>query len=521
MRRFLIRTFAQALWHDLLLNRPLLRRLRSAPMPRWIEVTRRYRRLAIEMGGVLIKIGQFLSTRVDLLPPEITHELAGLQDEVPPEDLADIEATIAAEFDRPREAVFPEFAEAPLGAASLAQVHAARLADGQSVVVKVLRPRIETLVETDLAALALATRWLKVSRRVRRRVDLDRLCDEIARTTRAELDLLAEGRSTERFGEAFADDSSIAVPAIHWPASTRRVLVLERIDGLKIDDRQGLLDAGIDPAAVARRLYRCYMEQIFDHHFVHADPHPGNLFVRPRGEGEFEIVFLDFGMTSTVPERLRQALREYIIALATQDARRMVQSYRQVGVLLPGADLERLERLHEELFERLWGIKAGSLRDTAFEEAGYFFEHYRDLLFEMPFQIQVDLIFVSRGVSLLAGVVTGLDPDIDPWAETIPFAERLATRELLHGLRGLVTSLPRQLRRVAEVPPRLDRLLRKIESASDRTPPKGLSPATVSWSLVAAALIISAQIARVHQDGSWPWLLAAAVIAFLAARRGR
>ncbi|HYX23189.1 MAG TPA: AarF/UbiB family protein, partial [Thermoanaerobaculia bacterium] len=444
VRRFVTRVFLHVVWWDVVLNAPVLRRFRRPALERYREIARRYRTLAAEMGGVLIKIGQFLSTRVDLLPTAVTRELAGLQDEVPPEPFAAIVAQIEEDFGRPVEEIFSWISPAAVGAASLAQVHAARLPGGEPVVVKVLRPGIEVLVETDLAASRLALRLLKFWGRVRLRVNLDRVGEEITATTRCELDLAAEGRNAERFAQDFAQDRRVCIPRVFWQQSARRTLTLENVGYLKIGDVATLEAAGIRRTEVARNLYRIYMQQIFVHHFVHVDPHPGNLFVRPLPlEGEspftpgdpvpappgggprpFQVVFVDFGMAAVIPERLRAALREYVIALATRDAARIVQSYVAAGVLLPGADLRRLTEVHEELFTRFWGVSIGSLNRVALSEARYFVSQYRDLIYALPFQVPVDLLFVGRAVGLLAGISTSLDPELDLWAETIPFGER-------------------------------------------------------------------------------------------------
>jgi len=389
VRRFVTRTFIHVLWWDVFLNAPGLRRLRRSPIERYQAIARRYRALATEMGGVLIKLGQFLSTRVDILPPEITSELAGLQDEVPPERFEGIARQIEEDFGRPLAEIFTAIAPETIGAASLAQVHRALLPDGRKAVVKVLRPGIDVLVETDLAAARLAMRLLKFSKTIRRRVDLDRLGVEITETTRAELDLEAEGRNAERFAENFAGDDRVYLPKIFWEWTAARTLTLEDVGWIKIADLAALDQAGIRRSEVARDLYRIYLCQIFEHYFVHADPHPGNLFVRPLPVGDeppfapgdpvpappagdarpFQIAFVDFGMVAVIPERLRHALREYAIGLGTRDAARLVHSYVAAGVLLPGADLRRLEEVHEELFARFWGVRIGSLRETAFSEA--------------------------------------------------------------------------------------------------------------------------------------------------------
>jgi predicted unusual protein kinase regulating ubiquinone biosynthesis (AarF/ABC1/UbiB family) len=556
LRRFVVRTLVAAFFWDVLLARPGLSWLRSPPIPRWRRVAARYRDLAAEMGGLLIKLGQFLSVRVDLLPAEVIGELAGLQDEVAPEPLPRVLARIAEEFGRPAHRVFEAFEPLPIGAASLAQVHRARLPGGREVVVKVLRPGIEVLVDTDLAAIALALRLLRRWRRLRERVDLPSLAAEIASTTRAELDLEAEGENATRFRGFFADDPGIRVPQTFPEHSTRRVLTLEDVGYLKIGDIGGLERAGIDPKAVASRIYRAYMRQIFELHFVHADPHPGNLFVRPLplpgeetmhpggpppegppdGSRPFELAFVDFGMVATVPERLRDAVREHLIGLATRDAARLVRSYVAAGVLRPGADVARLEAIHEELFQRFWGVRLGDLRETALSQASYFLREYRDLLLEVPFQVQVELLFVGRAVGLLSGLATRLDPAFDPWAETAPYASRLAADEVRQSLRPSLLEAGAWLVALAQLPQRLARLADRAErgSLTVRMAPtlearRSLerierSVRRLTWTLAAAASLLSAALLRAASlsDPLVPWLFAAAVGFFgLGLLRGR
>lgn len=549
VRRFVTGVFLQVVWWDVVLNVPGLRRFRRPPLVRYQAIARRYRALAGEMGGVLIKLGQFLSTRVDILPPEITQELAGLQDEVPPERFADVVRQIEEDFGRPLSQVFSWVAPEPIGAASLAQVHPARLPTGEEVVVKVLRPGIDVLVQTDLAAVRLAARLLKFSKTIRRRIDLNRVGAEITSTTLAELDLIAEGRHAERFAANFAADSRVYLPKVFWDWSARRTLTLENVGWIKMSDLAALERAGISRPELARVLYRVYLLQIFEHSFVHADPHPGNLFVRPLPVGDeppfapgapvppppigeerpFQIVFVDFGMVAEIPERLRGALREYAIALGTRDAERMVRSYVAAGVLLPGADLSRLEEVHEELFQRFWGVRIGNLRETAFSEAEYFFRQYRDILYELPFQVQVDLLFASRAVGLLAGLSTQLDPEFDPWAETLPFAQRLAAQELRRDWRQILGEGLAQLQTLLTLPRRVDAVLTRAERGT-LTIQSALSPDArktiqrlersihrLSWTVVAGGLLIAGVMIHTGTAGSpWGWwLMGFAGLAFL------
>lgn len=436
IRRFFAGALVRAFWWDVLFNQPLLRRFRRPWLPRYTRIAERYRDLAIELGGVLIKLGQFLSTRVDVLPREITSVLAELQDEVPADPFEAIAAEIEADLGVPVDRVFDRVTAVPLGAASLAQVHAAHLRDGGAVVVKVLRPGIETLVETDLRAIAFAARWLRLWKPIRRRVSLSRLIREFTRTTRRELDLATEGRSAEHFARNFAGDERIRVPAIHWEQSGDRTLTMEDVGFIKMHDLAAVDAAGVSRSELATKVYETYMEQIFIHNFVHADPHPGNVFVRPlddspeEGARPFELVFVDFGMMAEVPERLREALREFVVAFATRDSERLVQAYVDAGILLPGADLQRIEEVHEDVFERFWGVRMGEIRDVAMGEMSYFLREYWDVVAEMPFQMPTELLFVGRAMGLLSGVATSLDPDFDPWSAAIPFAEQLARGEL-------------------------------------------------------------------------------------------
>jgi len=525
---FFARTFLAFIWWDLIAGHlPLIgAKVRRGSLARWREVARRYRRLAIRYGGVLIKLGQFLSIRVDVLPLEVLQELADLQDEVPPEALADIQKVIVEEFGRPIEEVFAWFAAEPLAAASLAQVHRARLAaadDGPEVVVKVQRPRIEMLVETDLAALHLAVRWLGWYRPIAARVDLGRLYQEFATTTRRELDFIQEGRNCERFAANFAADPGIYIAKVYWETTTRRVLTLENVAGIKITDLAAIEAAGISRSQVARRLYDAYLQQIFVHHFVHADPHPGNLFLRPQEPDRaaapdaprpFKIVFVDFGMVAVIPETLWAALREYVIALALRDAHRIVQAYVAAGVLLPGADLKRLEEVHETLFKRIAGVRMGQLRDVALEQAEYLLREYRDLIFEMPFQFPTDLLFAVRAVAILSGLATTLDPDFDPWAATLPFAERLATDELTRDWRGYLERAVGWLQLLVRLPGHLDRLLAQAERGA-LTIQSSLAPdharalrrieravERLSWMVVAAGLLTAGALLRTAGDAS-------------------
>ncbi len=549
VRRFFATAFLHVIWWDIILNRPLLRRYRTPPLPRWQEIARRYRILAVEMGGVLIKLGQFLSTRVDILPPEVTGELAGLQDEIPAEPIQDIMAQIEADFGCPINEVFDDFDPAVLGAASLAQTHLAQLPSGENVVVKVLRPGIDVLVETDLAAITLALGWLKFYKRVSSRVDLDKLALEFATITRNELDFKAEGENVERFAADFASDPGVYVPKVYWDYSAARTLALENVGYIKIGDLSAIEAAGISRAEVAKKFYNIYMEQIFVKNFVHADPHPGNVFIRPlrhpdepeastfyptdevpyKADRPFQIVFVDFGMMAIIPKRLRAAFRDYAIGVGSQDAHRVVEAYDDAGVLLPSADKKRLEEITTDMFQRFWGIRMGQVRDLALSETRYFMREYRDVVYEFPFQFPADTLFVLRAIGILSGMATNLDPNFDPWAETVPFAERLAKEELQKDWRGWLQEIVNLGQLTLKLPGQLDRMLTQAEQGNltiqtslapnSRKAMRGLERAInrLMWMLVAVGLLLAGTAIYVSrlESSLGIWFMVGAFFVFL------
>lgn len=433
---------------------------------RYTRAARRFRALASQLGGVMIKVGQFLSTRVDILPHYITLELQSLQDEVPPVPTAAIQAALAQAFAGPVRDHFTYFESEPLAAASLGQAHRAQLPSGERVVVKVQRPGIEALVEIDLAALQLVSQWLKRYPPIARRANVEALLAEFAATLRDELDYVTEAQHAERFAKMFADDPGVRIPKLYSSHCTNRVLTLEDVGFIKITDYAALTQAGVSRAAVADRLFRMYLRQIFDESFFHADPHPGNLFVEPpQGEQGWRLVFIDFGMVGIVTPTIRAALREAAIAIGMRDPQRLIRVMQTLGVLLPGADLDRILEAQTEVFDRYWGKTMGELRETAPREVADFTRRFRDLLFELPFQVPRNLIYLGRTVSILSGMCTGLDPNFNLFAALTPFAQDLLAEELgsEKGFAFWRDQVVDVLRRLAALPGRLDTALTRFE----------------------------------------------------------
>jgi predicted unusual protein kinase regulating ubiquinone biosynthesis (AarF/ABC1/UbiB family) len=445
----------------------------------------RFRALAVRMGGVLIKVGQFLSSRLDLLPDEITSELAGLQDEVPPEDFAAIRRVAEAELGAPLAKRFLYFDETPLAAASLGQVHRARLRTLESaddptsdaalpaeVVVKIQRPRIEQLIAIDLAALATVGRWLSRYPPIRRRADIPALLSEFTRILHEEIDYLTEGKNAETFAAHFADHALVRVPRVVWSHTTRRVLTLEDVYGIKVTDHASLSAAGVDPAEVSTLLFATYMKQIFRDGFFHGDPHPGNLFITVSSidaatlkptNARWRLTFVDFGMVGRVTPTTRAGLREAVIAIGTKDAAKLVRAWQGLGVLLPGADIALLERVEARVFERFWGKTMAELRDTSSQEMRALLREFRGLIYKMPFQIPLDLILLGWTMGILSGMCTGLDPSFNAWTHVAPFAQELIAEDRRNLWEGGLETLRAVVRALLDVPQRADRVLATLE----------------------------------------------------------
>lgn len=456
---------------DLILPRLGLRRLSNSTRPRRMtEAAKNFRRLAVQMGGVMIKVGQFLSARLDVLPREVTNELANLQDEVAPEPFEPIRALIETEFGMPLEEKFSFFAEVPLASASIGQAYYAKLCTVQesgapcpTVVVKVQRPQIEDLVKTDLAALKIVGRWVQKYPPIKKRVNVPMLMGEFSQSLYEEMDYLHEGKNAEAFAENFKEHDEVRVPQVIWSHTTRRVLTLEDVGGIKITDYAAIEAAGIDRKEVAKRLLDTYLKQIFEDGFFHADPHPGNLFVQVgTAESGWKLTFIDFGMTGTLPEKTFHGLREVLIAVGTQDAHRLIQSYLDLNVLLPGADIPQLERASQSVFDRLWGKTMQQMTEMHTEEANEFLEEFGDLLYEMPFQVPQNLILLGRCVSILSGMCSGLDQNFNLWESLSPYANSLAEAEGGGKWKTVLDEALNMLQKLLTLPAKTDALISEM-----------------------------------------------------------
>jgi predicted unusual protein kinase regulating ubiquinone biosynthesis (AarF/ABC1/UbiB family) len=471
--RFASRYLVQAWWFELVLPRFGLARLSArGRTARLQHIARRFHVLAVDLGGLMIKVGQFMSSRLDVLPPEITRELAGLQDEVPAVPFDAIRTLAEAELGVPLETAYSYFDPEPLAAASLGQAHRARLsamdADDTGlldVIVKVQRPGIDQIVDVDLEALRKVAGWLSRVRLVSDRVDAPALLEEFAITSLEEIDYLHEGASAERFAENFAADPRVSVPALVWERSTRRVLTLQDVTAIKVNDAEALRANGIEPAEVAAEFAAVMFDQLFVHGFFHADPHPGNIFVTLDGSDRgWHFTFIDFGMMGEVPATLRQGLRQLLIAAASRNGRGMVDGIRDVGVLLPNADTAELERAMTKAFARFGGMGFAELQEVDPKEFLAFANEFGDLVRTMPFQLPENFLLIGRAMSMTSGMCSALDPAFNIWDAVEPYSAELIRTEGGNLIKDLGTRALAAASTLARLPQRLDDLSTRLEN---------------------------------------------------------
>ncbi len=454
-----------------------------------LSILREFRHTAVDLGGLLIKLGQFLGARADVLPVEALAELAALQDEVPPERFEDIAAVIQSELGAPLSELFIAIEPKSAGSASLGQVHRAQLNDGRIIALKVQRPGIQRIVQTDLRTLRFV---LGVVRRIApsadRFLDLRMLYREFSRTVFEELDYQREGHNAEHFAKIFANDPSIIAPRVIWEYSTRHVLALEWIEGIKITHIDELDAAGVDRDALAIRLVNAYFKQVFEHGFFHADPHPGNILIQPHalapthgpttGTGVTQsdgirLVFVDFGMVGVITPRMRGGMRDCFGGVARQDAALVVHGLDDLGFLGESADRDAIEQMIGMMLTRFSALPFGQIRDINQQEI---MEDVGAVLYDQPLRLPAQFAFFGRMVGMLIGLTTLLSPTFNFAQVAAPYAQQFLRRDGVNSLLNIlgvesVGELGRTTLRegvalaqsVASLPRRLDRVLARAE----------------------------------------------------------
>jgi len=437
---------------------PERRAQRSRRLARWLTAQ------FLQLGSAFIKLGQLLSARPDVLPAALVEELAHLQDQVPSFAFAVVQDLLEQELGE-RCAEIIDLESEPLGSASLAQVHRASLRSGRQVVLKVQRPGLERLFRLDLEVLQQVAAVVQRHPRWGRGRDWVAIAQECRRVLLRELDFRLEAQHAARFRQQFLDDPGIRIPAVVWELSSRRVLCLDYVPGIKITNRQALLEAGIEPAAVAEKGAASYLQQLVRFGFFHADPHPGNLAVARDGA----LIYYDFGMMGQLSGQLRSRLGRMVRAAAGRDASALVSELQAAGVIAAGIDpgpVRRLVRvmLNEALTPPFSANVIGKLSGDLY-----------DLVYGQPFRLPAELIFVMRALSTFEGVGRSLDPGFSLVSIARPYLLPLMTASgdggpssgAGSGANELFNTFTRQAAEVGSralgIPRRLDESLARIE----------------------------------------------------------
>ena len=431
-----------------------------------VKVLVAFRETAIKLGVLMIKLGQFLSARADLLPEQALAVLTSLQDEVPAEPFSHVVSVIEEELGKPIDQIFSYVESKATAAASLGQVHKAVLVStGEAVAVKVQRPNIDQLVRMDLSSLKFVIRVITRFVNTGNLIDLKGVYREFERTVYEEIDFVTEAANCKRFKEMFQDDPTIYIPEVYEDYTTRRLLVLEWIDGIKINDYTALEAAGIDRLEVANRTVQAYFHQFFDEGFFHADPHPGNIFVKPGTPGNGPIIeFVDFGMVGSITSAMKKSMRALFLSFLTRDSETIVEELSNLGFIGKGANTSALERGLSLLLDQYYGMTLGEASDLDIPEVA---DEVGKLLYGQPFQIPAQFAFTGRAISTLIGVSTGLAPDFNLIDIAVPYARKflgLNTEDIGRTIQQLLSQLLETVNTLLKMPHTIERILTKLEA---------------------------------------------------------
>jgi len=408
---------------------------------------RRIERTISELKGLFIKVGQTLSIMTNFLPGPLTAGLEGLQDDVPPHPYNEIRERFLQEFQKAPEDLFAEFDETPIASASLGQVHRARLSDGTSVAVKVQYPEIDKVVAVDLKAMKRIFFLLHLFFPGYGLKDVYR---EIAEMVKQELDYKYEGQNLERLRDNFKDDDNFLFPDVFWDYSTRKVLTLRFMEGIKINDTETLVAQGVDLRELATLLIHGYCKQVFIDGVYHADPHPGNLMVHVEADGRFRIILVDFGAIACINDQMREGITMFAEGLIKKDTRVIANSLRRMGFVARENEEEAFDQLVEYFYSRLSAVKIENFKELDFGNISNVEEilelkklkiSFRDLM--NSFHVPRDWVLLERTLLLALGLTSHLDPTLNPIEIVLPYAETFVLKD--KSLADVVVSISKDV----------------------------------------------------------------------------
>lgn len=477
----------------------------------------RFRMALEELGPTFVKMGQMLSTRPDLLPPDFIRELEKLQDDAAPVAWSEIRRVVEEELGGTIGEFFKSVDENPLASASIAQVHAAELFTGEQVVLKVQRPSVETTIDVDLEILYDLAALAQAVTQVGKTYDLPSIVDDFSYTIRAELDYRREGQNAELFSANFRKNDHIVIPKIYWEFATHRLLVMERIYGIKIDNIPKLDEKGYDRTVLADRAAQIVIKEILEDGFFHADPHPGNLFVLDGGL----IGVLDFGMVGWLDDSTRILLAQLYIVTVRQDLDGIVDLL--VKLEIADLNVNRRELRHDvnRLLRQYYGRPLGDIRVSEF------LEDFSEIVFHYKLRIPGDIWLLIKTLATLEGVALRLDPEFDIFSTSQKYIDRLARRLYsFQRFRHNISSAASTYSDFLTVGPDVSlRILKRLERGdlTVKLEPTGLEPFyyqmdrisnRLSLSILIAALVLGLAFLIPRLEGAPGWIAIVAGVSF-------
>ena len=432
-------------WDRLWVNNTSTQKRRRA---KWLVKT------MLDLGPTFIKIGQALSTRADILPLEYVEELEQLQDQVPAFSTAEAIGIIETELGNSLFSLYRDFDEHPLAAASLGQVHRARLHTGEEVVVKVQRQGLKQLFDMDVQAVGKVIRFFQQIFPWAKLYDLDAIYDEFFMILYQEIDYIKEAKNADRFRENFKDYPEIRVPTIHWSHATHKVLTMEYLPGIKIDNRKEIETAGLDIKRINQFGICCYLKQILQDGFFQADPHPGNIAVGSDGS----LIFYDFGMMAEVKAMAKDQMIRTFFAMLRKDADVVLNSLIDIGLIEPMADMTPVKRMVRFLLDEFTEKPIDFYAFNEIKEEVY-------IMFEQqPFRLPAQMTFILKSLTTLDGIARTLDPQYNLVMSATPFIQSVATtRGHRLGVRELAKQAKEFVQYKLKQPSQAQQLIQQLE----------------------------------------------------------
>lgn len=507
---------------------PLRKRFRI--FDRWDEVEKhtmpqRLRMAFSELGPSFIKFAQLLSSRPDLITAEYADEFKKLQDKVPSFSSESAGRIIEAEFGKPIDEIFVDFEDVPVAAASIAQVHNAVLKTGEKVIVKIQRPGIREVIETDIAILSAIARLILRYIPESRYFNPQGIVNEFSRSVRKEIDFVAEARNAMRFRKNFEEDDDVCIPVVYSDFLTQKVIVMERLKGVRIDDIEGIDLLGVDRKEIAKKGVNAYFKMIFEDGFFHADPHPGNIFVMNDGR----IGLIDFGIVGWLTSEMMENIANAFLAVLNRDFERLVDLYIDMGIVTDEINMETFR--HEFKTDLIYLLEP--LYDVTISEVNFpeYLEAFTHLVIKHGLKLPSDLLLMDKTILILDNIGRQLDPKFNAATAAEPYAvklvkERMNPEKLFDRAKSNMTEISGAL---LNTPMQVSRLLKKTlkNELSFKIDPIGMekliadidrSSNRIAFSLIVAATIVgSSMLVQSDIGGKLFGLSTIGVIGFLVA----